>query len=92
MRVVFTPSARESLRDISNYIEQFSKPAARRTRNRLFQRARQLESFPASGRVVPEFNEQTVRELVEGPYRIWYRLRDDRIEILAVLHGARDVK
>jgi len=54
-------------------------------------RARQLQEFPESGRVVPEYEAKQVRELIGGSYRIWYRLRDDRVEILAILHGARDI-
>ena len=91
MRVYLTPSARESLRDISSYIEQFSPAAARRTRTRIIGRLRQLEEFPESGRIVPEYEVPAVRELIEGSYRIWYRIQGDRIEVLAVLHGARRI-
>lgn len=91
MRVYFTPGARESLGDISKYIEQFSPEAARRTRRRIAQRVKQLSEFPESGRMVPEYEVRAVRELIEGSYRIWYRIRDDRIEVLAILHGARRI-
>ncbi len=92
MRVYFTPSARESLRDISQYIGRISPDAARRTRVRLIRRVRQLADFPESGRMIPEYEVQAVRELIEGSYRTWYRIKDERIEVLAVLHGARQIR
>lgn len=91
MRVIVTPLARESLRDISRYLDRVSTEASRRTVRRLLERVRQLADFPESGRVVPEFQTAQVRELIEGRYRIWYRVSEDRIEVLAVIHGARQV-
>lgn len=41
--------------------------------------------------MVPEYELDAIRELLEGDYRIWYRLTDERIEVLAIFHGARDV-
>jgi plasmid stabilization system protein ParE len=91
VQVYFTPSARESLRDISQYIRRISPDAERRTRERIIRRARQLAEFPDSGRMVPEYEVPAVREIIEGSYRIWYRVRDDRVDVLAILHGARQV-
>jgi plasmid stabilization system protein ParE len=92
VKVVFTVLARRSLQDIYEQIREFSPVAARRTRANILARARQLAAHPESGRVVPEFDVRSVRELIEGPYRIWYRMRDDRVEVLVVFHGARHVE
>lgn len=51
-----------------------------------------LETFPLSGRVVPEFDDDSLREVVHGSYRIVYRLRAEIIEILTVFHAARLLK
>lgn len=48
-----------------------------------------LEDHPLSGRVVPEIGHESVREIVQGNYRIVYRLRPDTIEVVTVFHGAR---
>jgi toxin ParE1/3/4 len=56
---------------------------------RITERARQLADFPASGRVVPEIARPEIREILEQPYRIIYRIRPERVEILAVVHGRR---
>lgn len=44
---------------------------------------------PQSGRMVPEYQHEHVREVIESPYRIIYRILEDRIDVVAVLHGAR---
>jgi plasmid stabilization system protein ParE len=70
MRVVVTPNARESLLDISDYLRGFSAGAEKRVLRRITSRFRQIAAFPESGRVVPEFGERSVRELIDGDYRI----------------------
>lgn len=45
--------------------------------------------MPYVGATVPEYAEETIRELIEQSYRIIYRVRGDRVEILSVVHGAR---
>ncbi len=32
-----------------------------------------------------------IREVIEGPYRIIYYIKPDRVDVLAVLHGAQDL-
>ena len=39
--------------------------------------------------MVPEYQAQDIRELIEKPYRIIYRIKGDQIDVLAVIHGAR---
>jgi plasmid stabilization system protein ParE len=51
----------------------------------------QLESFPESGRLVPESPDPKVRELPVESYRVIYRLRKGSAQILAVDHGARNL-
>ena len=52
---------------------------------------RQVQQFPESGRQVPEAGNAEVRELIESPYRIIYRVRQEAIEILAIVHGRQAV-
>ena len=42
------------------------------------------------GRVVPERNDPTVRELLVGPYRLLYHVAESDIVILGVLHQRQD--
>ena len=47
------------------------------------------QSFPESGRVVPERSDPAIREIVVSPYRIVYRLRGDIAEVATVFRGSR---
>ena len=88
-RVVWTRPARDDLREIRAYIAQDSERYARVVTARLIAAVRRLREFPLSGRVVPELARPTIRELIEGAYRIVYRVTPDAIQVLAVVHGAR---
>ena len=58
---------------------------------RVFQATRRLEQFPESGRVVPEFRREDVRELIFQNYRIVYRVWDGQIAVARVMHAAMDM-
>ena len=49
----------------------------------------QIAAHPLSGRKVPEYDSDVIRELIEQPYRIIYRIKQDQIDVLAVIHSAR---
>jgi plasmid stabilization system protein ParE len=51
-----------------------------------------LDEVPRLGRMVPELNEETVRELPLYSYRILYEIKPTHIEVLAVIHKRRDVQ
>jgi plasmid stabilization system protein ParE len=55
----------------------------------LTRRAARIAAHPLAGRAVPEVALPQLREVMEGPYRLVYLLRPDRIDIVAVFHGAR---
>ena len=88
-RVVWTRPARDDLREIRAYIAQDSERYARMVVERLVAAVRRLHDYPLSGRVVPELARPTTREVIEGAYRIVYRVTPDAVQILAVVHGAR---
>ena len=79
----------ETLLDIYQYIAADSDLYAQRMIDRLTRRSEQIGQFPQSGRVVPEFELPHIREVIEGPYRIVYRILPKQVDILAVVHGSR---
>jgi plasmid stabilization system protein ParE len=91
MRVHWTDTAQGHLRAIHNYIKQDSPEYARRTVDRLTRRSVQIAQFPRSGRKVPEYESDEIREVIEAAYRVIYRIKPDQIDVLAVIHGARDL-
>ena len=50
-----------------------------------------LLRFPKMGRVVPETQDESIRELLHQNYRIIYRIAGERIEILTIIHGSREL-
>ena len=50
-----------------------------------------LSQFPQSGRSVPEYRNEDLREKIYQNYRIVYRLKDDTIEVIAICHGAKQL-
>ena len=92
VKVIWTEYAIEDLRLIHEYISKDSKRYADRFIEKLFERVDQLESFPKSGRVVPEFNSDSIREIIEGNYRIVYKISSSQVAIIRVHHAARQLK
>jgi plasmid stabilization system protein ParE len=50
-----------------------------------------LADFPESGRIVPEMNDPSFREIILGNYPLIYRLRSGDVQIVTVHHGAREL-
>lgn len=89
MIVVWTEPALENLAGIRQYISQTSSLYAEQMLRRILERGKQLEAFPESGRVVPEIGKPDVREVIEQPYRVIYRVKAASVEVLAVVHARR---
>jgi plasmid stabilization system protein ParE len=91
VKVHWTDTAEGHLDAIYAYIAQDSKSYALRTVDRITRKSQQIAAFPLSGRRVPEYDLDQIREVFSGPYRIIYHIRPDRIDIIAVIHGAMNV-
>lgn len=87
--VRWTDQAIEDVESIRDFIARDSPRYALLVAERLVGAVERLESFPRSGRIVPEFRDDRLREVIWGSYRIVYRLLDDTIEVLTVYHAAR---
>ena len=92
VKVVWTDLAIEDLKTIHEYISKDSKFYADRFVVKLINRVDQLETHPESGRIVPEFSKEDIRELIEGNYRIIYRIKFDQVGVVRVHHSARHLK
>lgn len=88
-RLVWTRPALEDVQQIHDYIARDSPRYARAVTEQFFAAVERLATHPLSGRVVPELEQATVREVIEAPYRIVYRVRADVLEILTVVRSAR---
>ncbi len=90
-QVTWAPSARLDLRELASYIAESRPQAAARFVRRVFQVAEHLADFPLSGRIVPEFGDPNIREVIRRPCRIVYRVKpkEEIVEIARVWHAAR---
>lgn len=92
MKVYWTAIAEKHLDSIYSYIAQNSIEYAIHIVDRLTAGSQQIAAFPLSGCSVPEYSSKLVREVIEGSYRIIYYTKPEQIDILAVIHGAQNIK
>jgi toxin ParE1/3/4 len=90
VEVRWTAQSLEDINNISEFIAKDSEKYASIQVKRFFELAEILEHQPTSGRVVPEFQDETLRELILGNYRLIYLIvSKTRIDILTVHHSRR---
>ena len=86
MKVEFSRPAHRDLIAIEDWFGHDNPAAAIRIADDLMRAARGLGRFPPRFRAVPGTD---IRRRAVGPYLIFYRVTD-RVEIVRILHGARD--
>lgn len=87
--IVWTLRATADLESIVEYIFRDSEFYATAVARELIAAARSLTTFVGRGRMVPEFEDPTVREIIVRRYRLIYRVKPERIEVLRIIHGAQ---
>jgi len=91
-KITWAPSALNDLRAISDYISRDSRSYAACVIEKILGSAERLLDFPRIGRVVPEFDQDDIRELIVYSYRVIYQVQGDDISVASVVHGARRLK
>jgi len=91
-QIRWSPRAASNLEGICNYIARDSKHYASLFAKKVFAIVENIPEFPKSGRIVPEYGDENLREKIYQNYRIVYRLKDDSIEIVAICHGAKQLQ
>ena len=86
MKVFWSTLALERVSEIAEYIARDAPDTAERWIDQIFAAAERLEVFPNSGHIVPELNRPDVREVLHKGYRIIYKVKPERVEILTVRH------
>jgi plasmid stabilization system protein ParE len=79
------------LDDAVAYLARDSRPAAERLLIDALETASSLNALSERGRIVPEWNQPNVRELFVQRYRLLYEVMPEEVQILAFVHGARDL-
>lgn len=93
MKARITQSALRDCEEILSWFEaQGNRAAGSALVAQLLERIEQLERFPQSGRIVPEFQQSELRELIEPPFRMVYRLTSDCLTVIRIWRGERQLK
>ena len=90
LTVTFSESAVGDLEDVRDwYTGQGVPDVGPRLVGGVIERVEQISAFPESGRVVPEFEIPWLRELIYPPFRIGYRVDDDRLRVVRIWRSER---
>jgi toxin ParE1/3/4 len=87
VRLVWSSLALNRIAAIADEIAGDRPQAADAWMDTILAAAERLTAFPQSGRVVPELRRDDVREVIEGPYRIIYRVEQNQLSVLTVRHS-----
>lgn len=87
MRLVWSPLALDHVAEIAEEIAADGQQAADGWIDTILSAAERVVRFPHSGRVVPEVRREDIREIVEGSYRIIYRVDSDQVSVLTFRHS-----
>ena len=88
--VRFTPEARADLREIALRIADRNPVRALTYVDEIEAHAHRIGEFPHAGPPRPQWG-QGIRIAVHGKYLIVYRVRDEGVQVLRIVHGARDL-
>lgn len=88
-RVVWSRRAVEDIEAIAEYIAHDSPAYAAGVVRTVIKKTKRLSQFPKSGRKVPEFDDENIRELLAYSYRVIYRIQENEVLVAAVIHGKR---
>ncbi|MCX5842308.1 MAG: type II toxin-antitoxin system RelE/ParE family toxin [Deltaproteobacteria bacterium] len=88
-KIKWSPRAASNLEEICNYIARDSEYYASLFAKKVNNIVKSIPQFPKSGRIVPEYDNENLRERIYESYRIVYRLKGEIIEIVAICHGAK---
>ena len=92
MAVIWTTQSVRQLNKYADYIAEDNVLAAEKWVLSLLDKTNQLSKMPMSGRIVPEYNDPKLREIIEGDYRLIYRIKKDTVYVLSVRHSRQNLK
>jgi plasmid stabilization system protein ParE len=79
------------LHGVVQFIALDSPTYAAATAGRILAAVERLRQHPRMGRIVPEYEDANLRELIVGNYRVVYKIRGTRVGIVAIVHGSREL-
>lgn len=89
-RVIWTDHAQHTLDEALAYIAQDSPDAAHRIASELIEQASTLVTLSERGRMTPELEDPSIRELLVRPFRLIYEVDPAEVRVLTIVHERRD--
>ena len=89
LKLEWSEEALEDIESIATYIEKDSPAYAKSVVSKIFEKVEILQEFSELGRKVPEFNDTSIREIFVYSYRLIYKLNEEKVLIVAIVHGKR---
>ncbi len=93
--VTWTSIARSDLTEIFEYLAIENTHKALQVLGKIEEQIKQLNTYPESGRVIPELGKHSItkyRELIINPWRVFYKIEKADVYILAVVDGRRNIE
>ena len=87
--VIWTEPAWDDLEAAAEYIARDSEYYAAAFVQEVREAVASLAEFAERGQTVPEFADESIRELLVKPYRLVYKLSDEHVFVVAFIHGSR---
>ena len=85
----WSPRAASQSEEICDYIAKDSRHYAALFAKKVVSIIESIPQFPKAGRVVPEYQNENLREKIYENYRTVYRIKQEVIEIVTICHGAK---
>ena len=89
--IIWSVWASDDLVSVAEHISRDSESYAATVVRELVAAARTLRAFAERGRRVPEYDDPSVRELMVRKYRLVYRVHPEHVDVLRIIHGAREM-
>lgn len=89
IKLEWSEEALEDIESVATYIEKDSPAYAKSVVSKFFEKAEILQEFTELGRKVPEINDPNIREIFVYSYRLIYKINEDTVLFVAVVHGKR---
>ena len=89
--IVWSDKSRRDLRAIVDYLRVNAPNYALVVARKIYASVTRLADYPQSGRVVPEIDDESIREIICDGFRVIYRQASSRVEVLTILHGRQQL-
>ncbi|MBA7534669.1 hypothetical protein ES705_26918 [subsurface metagenome] len=89
VKIVWSEEALKDIEEIISFISKDSELYAVNFASKIIGAVETLRLFPEIGRIVPEYDDPKIREIIYRNYRIVYQIEERAVEIITVSHGSK---